>query len=129
MLLLTYPWRNRLGCINLARVNQIYINEIDLVKNDILMTIDNVQNHYDIGSIITSFGSDLMQHSVTLRSIFEFEKENLDKLIGEPYESMLPQLIMLYVECEPGVDFFTFVKKEYMKYINEQNEEIIDTLP
>lgn len=129
MLLLTYPWCNRLGCINLARVNQIYIDTVDLVKHDILMTIDNVQNHYDTGSIITSFGSDLMQHSVTLREIFEFEKENINKLTGEPYESMLPQLIMLYVECESGIDFFAFVKKEYMKYINEQNEAIINTLP
>lgn len=129
MLLLTYPWCDRLGCINLARVNQIYIDTVDLVKNDILMTIDNVQNHYDTGSIITSFGPDLTQHSVTLREIFEFEKENINKLTGEPYESMLPQLIMLYVECEPGIDFFTFVKKEYMKYINEQNEAIINTLP
>ena len=129
MLLLTYPWCNRLGCINLARVNQIYIDTVDLDKNDILMTIDNVQNHYDAGSIIISSGSDLISHSVTLKEIFEFEKENLNKLTGEPYESMLPQLIMLYVEYEPGIDFFTFVKKEYMKYMNVQNEAIINTLP
>lgn len=127
MLLLTYPWGNTIGCINLEKIESIIFEDIDNL-NEIHIRI-NAKNMYTItsGSIFTSYNEARDECIVTVKEIMNFEREN--DITSGMYETTLAQLIMLYVASETKLDFFSFIKKEYLAFKTEQTKQAIDALP
>ena len=125
MLLLTYASGNALGCIDLEKTKSIVF--VELRTKSIQMSIDEVTHYFSLTSIFTSIGEDGKDVSTDIEEIVKFEKEN--DLTNGMYESTLPQLIMLYIAKRPKMDFFSFIKKEYIEYKNERIEEAINSLP
>lgn len=125
MLLLTYVSGDALGCINLEKTKTILF--VELRTKSIEMVIDEVTHHFPLTSIFSSIGADGKDVSTDIEEIVRFEKEN--DLTNGMYETSLPQLIMLYIAKQPKIDFFSFVKKEYIEYKNAKVEEAINSLP
>lgn len=125
MLLLTYASGEGLGCINLEKTRMILF--MKLRNNTIELSIDEVMHHFPLTSIFTSIGADGKDVSTDIEEIVRFEKEN--DLTNGMYETSLPQLIMLYIAKQPKIDFFSFIKKEYIEYKNAKVEEAINSLP
>ena len=127
MLLLTYPWGNTIGCINLEKIESIIFD--DIVNLSEIHICINAKNMYTItsGSIFTSYNEAREECTVTVKEIMEFERQN--DITGGMYETTLAQLIMLYVAAETKLDFFSFIKKEYLDFKAAQTKRAIDALP
>lgn len=125
MLILTYANGSALGCIDLEKTKIIIFAE--LRTKSIVITIDDVTHHFSLNSIFTSIGENGKDVSTSIEEIVKFEEEN--DLTNGMYKSTLPQLIMLYIAKRPKIDFFSFIKKEYIEYKNARVEEAINSLP
>ena len=125
MLLLSYYTGETLGCINLSKAESIIVKIIHM--DSINFVIDNTPFNISPHSIFSSIGADGKDVSTDIEEIVRFEKEN--DLTNGMYETSLPQLIMLYIAKQPKIDFFSFVKKEYIEYKNAKVEEAINSLP
>lgn len=126
MLILTYvSGTNALGCINLEKTKTILFTE--LRTKSIIISIDGETHYFPLTSIFTSIGEDGKDVSTDIEEIVKFEKEN--DLTNGMCETLLPQLIMLYIAKQPKTDFFSFIKKEYIEYKNARVEEAINSLP
>jgi hypothetical protein len=125
MLILTYVSGNALGCINLEKTKTIVF--VELRTKLIVMSIDEETHYFPLTSIFTSIGEDGKDVSTDIDEIVKFEQEN--DLTNGMYKTTLPQLIMLYIAKQPKIDFFSFIKKEYIEYKNERVEEAINSLP
>ena len=125
MLILTYVSGNALGCINLEKTKTIVF--VELRTKSIVMSIDEVTHYFSFASIFTSTGENGKDVSTDIEEIVKFEREN--DLTNGMYKTTLPQLIMLYIAKQPKIDFFSFIKKEYIEYKNERIEDAINSLP
>lgn len=125
MLILTYFKDDELGCINFEKTKMIFF--INLRSKTIDMSIDDVRYCFPLTSIFTSIGEDGKDVSTDIEEIVKFEQEN--DLTNGMYKTTLPQLIMLYIAKQPKTDFFSFIKKEYIKYKNARVEAAINSLP
>jgi hypothetical protein len=125
MLILTYVSGNALGCINLEKTKTIVF--VELRTKLIVMSIDEETHYFPLTSIFTSIGEDGKDVSTDIDEIVKFEQEN--DLTNGMYKTTLPQLIMLYIAKQPKIDFFSFIKKEYIEYKNERIEDAINLLP
>ena len=126
MLILTYvSGTDALGCINLEKTKTILFTELRI--RSIVISIDNETHYFPLTSIFTSIGEDGKDVSTDIEEIVKFETEN--DLTNGIHKTLLPQLIMLYIAKQPKIDFFSFIKKEYIEYKNAKVEEAINSLP